>query len=451
MLGLVIALVLATPTAIATPRRVLAQAGDEVPKVVTMEPENGAVDVDIKKVTKLVVTFDRPMFTRGWSLCGDGPNYPPLKGSPRWDTPKKLVVDVELEPGHDYELSLNCGAKGIRSDKEVPLVPVPWTFSTAPEKLPNQATQKAENKKSFDALQDVLANSYSYYDLRVRNWKKLFQENEAAIVNAKTTRGWARAVAKMLAVTEDIHLYLRLGDRVFGTGSRAVDPLYRRKLLDQYLPVEPAGDNGLQGRTSDGIGYVMIAAWENQAAISSIARALSGLRDCRALIVDVRPNAGGDEIMARSIAAWFVDGVKPYAKHRFREKAGADGFGSVTDRAVTGNAASDQRISVPIAVLTSRYVMSSNESFVLMLRQAKDCTVVGEPTYGSSGCPRPHEMPNGVTILVPSWQDMTLDGKCFEGVGLTPDVVVKLGPNDLESKDPILERALALLRDKVKR
>ncbi len=450
MLVLTLALVLAAPSPIWAARLSFAQADDDAPKVTSMEPENGAVDLDVKRVTKLVVTFDRPMNTGGWSLCGGGPNYPPLKGRPRWDTPKKLVVDVELEPGHDYALSLNCGAQNFRSDKDVPLVPVPWAFSTAPEKLPNQATQKAENRKSFDALQELLASSYSYYDLRVRHWKKLFREHEPAIVNAKTTRGWASSVAKMLAATEDIHLYLRLGERVFATGSRAVDSLYRRNLLEQYVPVQPAGDNGLQGRTLDGIGYVMITAWENETAITSIAQALSGLRDCRALIVDVRPNAGGDELLARSIAAWFVDGAKPYAKHRLREKAGPDGFGPVMERTVTGNTASEKQILVPIVVLTSRYVMSSNESFVLMLRQAKDCTVVGERSYGSSGNPKPHEMPNGVTIIVPSWQDMTLDGKCFEGVGLAPDVEVAVNPKDLERKDPILERALALLREKLK-
>ncbi len=85
-----------------------------------------------------------------------------------------------------------------------------------------------------------------------------------------------------------------------------------------------------------------------------------------------------------------------------------------------------------------------------MLRQAKDCTVVGQPSYGSSGNPKPHEMPNGVMIFVPSWQDMTLDGKCFEGVGLAPDIEVTVNPKDLTRKDPILERALALLREKLK-
>ena len=150
------------------------------------------------------------------------------------------------------------------------------------------------------------------------------------------------------------------------------------------------------------------------------------------------------------IAAWFVDGSHVYGKDRFRIKAGKEGFGPVLERSIEGNGDPKRRCSQKVALLTSRYVMSSNESFVLMMKQANDCTVVGQPTYGSSGNPKPHELPNGVTIVIPSWQDLRLDGTCFEGEGLRPDVEVAVNDKDLESKDPILERALDLLRQKIK-
>ena len=93
--------------------------------------------------------------------------------------------------------------------------------------------------------------------------------------------------------------------------------------------------------------------------------------------------------------------------------------------------------------------MSSNEAFVLMLRQAADCVQVGQPTYGCSGNPKPHELPNGVTIVLPSWQAMRPDGSCFEGEGIAPDVTVAVSDEDLATRDPILEKALALLRGKI--
>jgi C-terminal processing protease CtpA/Prc len=130
-------------------------------------------------------------------------------------------------------------------------------------------------------------------------------------------------------------------------------------------------------------------------------------------------------------------------------KAGKDGFGPVLERALSGNQEDDKRFKGPIAVLTSRYVMSSNESFVMMLQQAKDCTLVGLPTYGSSGNPRQFDLGNGVTVVMPSWQDLRLDGTCIEGEGIKPDVLVECTAEKLEQADPILEKALELLRKKV--
>ncbi|MFN0241733.1 MAG: S41 family peptidase [Planctomycetota bacterium] len=416
-----------------------------------MEPANGAVDLDAQKTKKLVVIFDQPMSDRAWSFCGGGPGFPPFKGKPRWDTPKKIVVDVELEPDHEYSFSLNCpSATNFQSGKGVPLEPVAWTFATAPAKLPSAARQKAGNEQALDQLKSMLPERYSYFDRRVSDWSALYEAHEGAILAARTTRGWATAVAKMLAMAEDLHLFLRLGEQTFATSARAIDPHYRAKLLPRYVPVSPAGKHGLVGRTDDGLGYVMIAAWSDPTEIDAIETALASLRDCKALVVDVRPNSGGDELLARRVAAWFVEGTKVYAKNRSREKAGPDGFGATLERALTGNTEPARQLAQPIALLTSRYVMSSNESFVLMMRQARDCTVVGERTYGSSGNPKPLELSNGVTIFVPSWQDLRLDGTCFEGEGIAPDIEVVADAKDFEDSDPILDRALALLRSKVR-
>jgi len=122
----------------------------------------------------------------------------------------------------------------------------------------------------------------------------------------------------------------------------------------------------------------------------------------------------------------------------------------VLERTLTGYG-ENRHYDKPIAVLTSRYVMSSNESFVMMLQRAKDCTVVGQPTYGSSGNPKPFELGNDVTIVVPTWQDLRLDGTAIEGEGISPDVLVPCTDKELQSHDPILAKALEILREKIEK
>ena len=93
--------------------------------------------------------------------------------------------------------------------------------------------------------------------------------------------------------------------------------------------------------------------------------------------------------------------------------------------------------------------MSSNEAFVLMMKQARDAIIVGQKTYGSSGNPKPHDLGNDVTIMLPSWQVLRPDGSCWEGEGIAPDVPVPCTSRDFETRDPTLYKALELLRSKI--
>ncbi len=66
-----------------------------------------------------MVTFDQPMNRRGYSFCGGGPKFPKALRS-RWKDKFTCIMTVELEPDHDYELSLNCpAANNFRSAKGV--------------------------------------------------------------------------------------------------------------------------------------------------------------------------------------------------------------------------------------------------------------------------------------------------------------------------------------------
>ncbi len=54
-----------------------------------------------------------------------------------------------------------------------------------------------------------------------------------------------------------------------------------------------------------------------------------------------------------------------------------------------------------IAVLTGPVIMSSAESLLLLMKQVPGCKLVGARSYGSSGNPRPIDLGNGVTVMLP--------------------------------------------------
>jgi C-terminal processing protease CtpA/Prc len=198
------------------------------------------------------------------------------------------------------------------------------------------------------------------------------------------------------------------------------------------------------GQFGDGIGYVMITTWAKDRA-KELQAAFDVLEDpqcSKGLIIDVRPNSGGDELLARAFAGCFVAEPRVYAKHTVRD---GGKFSSIGARTVWPNP-DHPRYQGKVAVLMGRANMSSCESFLLMMKQAENCTLVGERSYGSSGNPQPVTLGNGITLYVPSWKDLRPDGTCFEGEGLAPDLEVKAEAREFESGDPVLEAALVLRR-----
>src|SRR4030042_2669502 len=76
------------------------------PKVVEAVPRNGAQNVD-PALKELRVVFDQPMSPNGMSVVGGGPSFPTLVGKPRWENDRTFVFAWNLEPEHDYWLSIN--------------------------------------------------------------------------------------------------------------------------------------------------------------------------------------------------------------------------------------------------------------------------------------------------------------------------------------------------------
>jgi hypothetical protein len=68
----------------------------------------------------------------GMSWCGGGPNYPEVTGSGTWVDSRTCVLPVRLQPGHQYQLGINCQSfQNFRSVDGTPAQPTPLRFRTA--------------------------------------------------------------------------------------------------------------------------------------------------------------------------------------------------------------------------------------------------------------------------------------------------------------------------------
>ncbi|MBX7168998.1 MAG: hypothetical protein K1X74_21865 [Pirellulales bacterium] len=426
------------------------------PKVVKLTPANGDQAVD-PGTRELVIEFDQDMRRDGHSLCGGGENFPEIKPAqgargPRWKSARVFVVPVRLKPNHTYELSINCpkfqnfrGATGESAEA------TPFGFKTAAAKAgaskPQAPADAFDPQPLVAALREAIEKNYSHRELHRVDWDQRFAEFAPKLTAAKSGVEFARVAAELLSATKDMHVFLTAGDQRFAATGRKIDanlnPAALRKQVQQLKEHKPAI---VTGQLAGGIGYLLVNSLPaDTGAMQPALEAIAAWQQAPAIVVDLRLNAGGDERAGRLLAGCFVSKQTPYAKHRTIAPDAPGGWLPEQLRSFDPTP-KVQRYKGRVAVLMGPKCMSSCESLLLMFRAISGVRLFGEQSYGSTGNPRPTELDDEVTVYLPSWIDMQLDGTPIEGRGIAPDEVVKFGAAANRDSDPVLDAALTWLR-----
>jgi hypothetical protein len=427
------------------------------PKVVKAAPDNGDVNVD-PQLKEIRVTFDQPM-GKGMSVVGGGPEFPEVQGRPEWVNNRTIAIKVKLKPNHDYWLSINNekfrNFTNLGGDSAEPY-PIKFRTgrtgaakkdATAPGSNSN-AAQVVANRRAIDAMRTAIRDDYSYRDRLSIDWDNLIKTSEVALLDTKTPSEFAQLAATSLARAKDKHIWLQVGEETVSTYVNPSVPNANYKLLPTLVPnFQKHGRLIASGRWPDGIGYIAITTWDRAKLEDGapIFEALKQVADTKALILDVRINGGGAEPLAQQFAGCFTSEPRLYAKNVYRDAHSATGFTTPKERWLQPNTR-QTKYSRPVALLIGPAVMSSCESFVLMMKQVPGTILVGAKTPGSSGNPKPHDLGNGVTLLLPSWKDLTSAGQELEGIGIAPDIQINTAPSDFQENDPVLTAALEKLR-----
>ena len=303
------------------------------------------------------------------------------------------------------------------------------------------------NAEAIGRLKQSIKMDYSYADLHQVDWDKRIESFRNELTQAKTPEAFATAAAKCMSEAKDSHIWFKVGDKTIGTFQHSARTNFNPRVLPKLIPsLSQHGKTVLVGTTRENFRYVAIATWDHRDD-ASMAKAVEAVREAtknkQPLILDVRANSGGDEMQARKVASYFVSKPTPYASHSTRS-GGKDS--AVQQRAVTPDTEGLLHPG-PCIVLMGPTNMSSCESFLMMMRAA-GARLIGEKSTGTSGNPKPHELGNGVTLFLPSWRDMDLEGKVIEGKGIEPDVVVKTKTEDFALSDPVFLEACKQLSQK---
>lgn len=196
------------------------------------------------------------------------------------------------------------------------------------------------------------------------------------------------------------------------------------------------------------VGYVRVRAFHNR-TVPALRAALEDLaaHGARALVLDLRTNAGGALDDAVGAAGEFLPAGTAVATLRRRDRA---------EPLVSRGA--PLLASAPLAVLVDHETASGAELLAAALRANRHATIVGQRTFGKWTVQTVEELPNGFAAKFTIGVFAAPDGQSYDRVGLAPDLDVASESAELEritamtdptarlAADAPLRTAVALLR-----
>ena len=269
---------------------------------------------------------------------------------------------------------------------------------------------------------------------------QLLWELEGGVTASTPWSARAIAARALLAGPLDQDVEVELGD---GGGSVLRVRLARRS--GTRRKVDPIGAAVLDGN----IGYIRLASFSFGVLGLGSAKefrkafdaAMEVVRGCRALIIDVRGNGGGDDRLAGACAGRLLSEATDFPRFQFRVVTlGKGWFTPVFRRSVAPRGLWQFR--GPMVLCIDEQVFSSAEHFVAGLHDSGRAVTVGQTTAGSSGNPVSREVA-GFKYQISRWREYRTTGELIEGRGVPADVeVAPTLAGVLAGRDEVLEKAV---------
>lgn len=187
------------------------------------------------------------------------------------------------------------------------------------------------------------------------------------------------------------------------------------------------------------IGYIDITTFSNTTS-KQVKKALLSLENDNidSLVIDVRNNAGGYLISAKEIASMFLE--KGKIIYSLQEK----------DKTQTYKDNTSEKRDYPVVVLINEYSASASEILTSALKESYNATLVGKKSYGKGKVQQTLNLEDGSMAKYTTAKWLTPNGKCIDGVGITPDYEIDLDvdENNQTIVDTQLNKAIEILKNK---
>lgn len=273
-----------------------------------------------------------------------------------------------------------------------------------------------------DALATIGKNGiYSGSD----EWKSTYEECLKMIENAESYEDTYPAIKKALSVCGGKHSILMTKSESQST-SDSYDEVLPTVSLNGDIAVIKLPD--FLGTAEAGRKYAKVAEdfiHENRDKIKGV-------------VLDLRGNTGGDMgPMATAVSSLLPDGELMYYHYRSYDVPVTLKDGVISNAGTGGKSLyPDEKLKVPVAILTDGMTASSGEALTLCFRGLENVKTFGAPTAGYTSANMLYSLYDGAQMYLTVAFDKARTGEIFKETSIEPDVAT----------DSPLEAALEWLR-----
>ncbi len=202
------------------------------------------------------------------------------------------------------------------------------------------------------------------------------------------------------------------------------------------------------GWLQDSIGYFHFGEFKNlRATKDAMDKITQFFSTSKAIIVDVRRNMGGDDVIGKAIADYFADEKREYMITATKNGSGHNDFGSPKEWFIEPNKSCNY--SKPVILLIDNTSFSAAENFALAMREIPKVRLVGMNTSGGFADSDWKTLPCGWNVCIPYSLFTDKNGFCWEGIGVPPDYYIKTDPKKpINDKDELIDFAIKLINRK---
>jgi carboxyl-terminal processing protease len=256
-------------------------------------------------------------------------------------------------------------------------------------------------------------------------------------VNGESTAGWTQEKAVIMIrgprgtkVTLGVH---------HADGQDETIQIERDEITVASVSTQPPGGvlKDGAGSTISDLAYIQIREFTqttDDEMKKALADAVRGGKN--GIILDLRNNPGGLLQTTVNVADEFLNSGDVLTE---RERDGSE----TKFTAHPGGAAT----SIPVVILINRFSASGSEVLSAALRDNHRATLVGEKSFGKGTVNISKDLTDGGQLYVSVAKWLTPDGKQIDGVGISPDIAIKLSKADLDARrDVQLFKAIDVLR-----